>query len=85
MARWMKQDEEAPARKADHWCAFVGCGKPGSMSHGLQGAGPWYCGTHFWSDGKRPDAGFKPAATLAASVAQARQRPVDDEDDWGQL
>lgn len=83
MARWQRKGEdevEAPERKADHWCAGVGCGKPGSMSHNLRGGGPWYCGTHFWGDGKQPEAGFSPPATLAASVAQARQWPVDDDD-----
>ena len=81
MARWVKRDEEeAPARKADHWCAFVGCGKPGSMSHGLQGAGPWYCAAHFW--GGAP--AVKPAVTLADRVARERQR-LEDDDEWERL
>ena len=76
-AKFRRSEDEAPARKADHWCAFVGCGKPGSMSHGLQGAGPWYCAKHFWGGGEV----VKPAVTLAHRVARERFR-VEDDDGW---
>lgn len=81
MARWVKQEEEAPARKADHWCAVAGCGKPGSMSHGLLGFGPWYCAKHFWGGGAPAQ---KPAVTLADRVARERQR-LEDDDGWETL
>lgn len=75
MARWAKQAEtEAPKREADHRCAFVGCGKPGSMSHGLQGAGPWYCRRHFFGTESAP----RPVASLADLLAQERQRAAQE-------
>lgn len=38
------------------------CGERGSMSDGLNGAGPWYCATHYWLlKGRKP--GTQPAGT----------------------
>ena len=50
------------------------------MSHGLQGAGPWYCAKHFWGGGEV----VKPAVTLAHRVARERFR-VEDDDGWETL
>lgn len=72
----------------DWWrCADVmfgnRCAKPGGMSHGTHGGGPWYCRDHFLGNsdpGPRfvPPGGFKEMHDL---VKAAPARPVDREAD----
>jgi hypothetical protein len=39
----------APAARSRQLCAFPGCVAAGTVSNGVRGDGPWYCGRHHMS------------------------------------
>ena len=45
----IRGNEPAPVDRSCPWNDHgVICGKPGSLSDGTLGLGPWYCSDHYW-------------------------------------